>query len=110
MSEYAMIIDYKFCTGCHVCEVACRKEKDIPLEEWGIKLLELGPEKLDGKWYWNFFPTPSTLCDLCYDRIKAGKKASCEFHCLANCLEIVPIDQVSAKLAEYGNSVSCYIP
>ncbi|MCL1846414.1 MAG: oxidoreductase [Coriobacteriia bacterium] len=110
MSEYGMIIDYKYCTGCHTCEVACRKEKDIPLDEWGIKLFEVGPDELKGKWYWNFIPLPSDYCDLCHDRIKAGKKASCEFHCLANCIEIVRIEELSAKMIEYGNSVTCFIP
>ena len=110
MSEYGMIIDYKYCTGCHTCEVACRKEKELSLEEWGIKLLEAGPEILNGKWYWNWIPVPSDCCDLCIDRLKAGKKASCEFHCLANCIEVVPIEEVSAKLAGYGKSVSCFIP
>ena len=27
MSQYALLIDYKYCTGCHVCEVSCRKEE-----------------------------------------------------------------------------------
>ena len=110
MSEYAMIIDYKFCTGCHSCEVACRAEKELSLDEWGIKVVELGPEMLGGKWYWNFVPVPSDNCNLCYGRLKAGKKTSCEFHCLAHCIEVVPIVEVSAKLAGYGEKVSCFIP
>ena len=24
-NEYGLLIDYEFCTGCHTCEVACKK-------------------------------------------------------------------------------------
>lgn len=65
MSEYALLIDYKYCTGCHVCEVSCRKEHDLPLDEWGIKVNELGPAKMKGSWLWDYVPVPSDLCDLC---------------------------------------------
>ena len=65
MKKHALIIDYKYCTGCHSCEIACRNEKQIKSQdEWGIKVTELGPEELGGKWYWNYVPVPSSLCDL----------------------------------------------
>ena len=41
MSKYAMVVNYKYCTACHSCEVACRQELEIPVEEWGIKLAEM---------------------------------------------------------------------
>lgn len=44
-----MLIDYKYCTGCHACELTCRNEHEIPLDQWGIKLAEMGPVQLDGK-------------------------------------------------------------
>ncbi len=30
MSEYAMLIDYEYCTGCKSCEVACKQEYHRP--------------------------------------------------------------------------------
>ena len=33
MSKRAMLINYKYCTGCHSCEVSCRKEKGLSLDE-----------------------------------------------------------------------------
>ena len=44
----ALLIDYEFCTGCHACEMACKVEKGLGEGEWGIKLAEIGPWKLDG--------------------------------------------------------------
>ena len=64
MNEYALLIDYKYCTGCHVCEVSCRKEHDIPLDEWGIKLNEMGPVKMGGSWLWDYVPIPVSYTHL----------------------------------------------
>lgn len=110
MKSYALLIDYKYCTGCHSCEVACRQEKGLSLDEWGIKLTQFGPDSLNGKWQWNYLPTPSVLCDMCEDRIAAGKKPSCVHHCLAKCIEYVPVDDISATMKAKGDTVVCYIP
>ena len=112
MSTYALVIDYKYCTGCHSCEVACRNEKQIgSQDEWGIKLAEFGPEKLNGKWYWNYVPVPSSLCDLCAERIETGKKPACVHHCLAKCMEAVKVEDIPAKLEELGGEgVSVFTP
>lgn len=90
MNRYALIVNYANCTGCHTCEVACRNEKGLPVDEWGIKLLEAGPKQIQGAWEWNYLPLRSHACDFCADRIEAGKKAACQHHCLAQCIEVVP--------------------
>jgi Fe-S-cluster-containing dehydrogenase component len=112
MKEYALIIDYKYCTGCHSCEVACRQEKGIESQdEWGIKFAEFGPQKMNGKWYWDYVPVPSSLCDMCEDRIAEGKKPACVHHCLAKCMEAVKIDEIGDKMAELGgDGVACFLP
>lgn len=108
MTNYVMLIDYKYCTGCHTCEIACRNEKGLPHDEWGIKLTEHGPKKLDGKWVWDYVPIPSELCDMCADRIEAGEKPACAHHCLGQCMYVIPADQAAAKMAELGKKVVCF--
>lgn len=111
MEKHALLIDYKYCTGCHSCEVACRQEKGIKSqEEWGIKLVELGPEMLDGSWYWNYVPIPSSLCDLCEDRLESDKKPACVHHCLAQCMEVVPLEKLPSRMSELGKGVTCFMP
>lgn len=111
MEKFAMLINYGFCTGCHSCEISCFKEKGLQGDEWGIKLAEFGPEKLGDAWEWDYVPVPSRLCDLCADRRAAGEKASCQLHCLADVIEILPIEKVSERLAEMdSNKVSVFIP
>jgi len=110
MSNYALIIDYKYCTGCHTCEIACRKEKSFTIDEYGIKVTEQGPIKLGGKWMYDFVPIPSSLCDVCEDRINANKKPACVHHCLSACMTAVPVEKVSEIMADKGNKVVCFIP
>lgn len=110
MADLAMIVDYKYCTGCFSCEISCRNEKGFPLEEHGIKVYEERPVKLAGKWQWNYLPVPSTLCDLCEDRIASGEVSACQLHCLAQCIEVVPLEEANKKMAELGNTVVCYRP
>lgn len=111
MSKLAMMIKYGYCTGCHSCEIACRNEKGLPLSEWGIKVHEAGPEIIQGKWEWDYIAAPSRACDLCVDRIERGVQPSCQLHCLAKVIEVVPVEQVSERLASYSEGkVSVYLP
>ena len=76
--QYGLLIDYDYCTGCHSCEVACRKALDLGSGQFGIKILQDGPRELpDGKWEFNFLPMPTSLCDLCAERTGEGKPPAC---------------------------------
>ena len=106
----ALVIDYKYCNGCNSCVLACRNEKELGELQSGIRVAEFGPEKIHGKWYWNFVPVPNDYCDLCEGRRTEGKKAACEQHCLSQCMFVVDIEEVGAKLAELGGTATCFIP
>lgn len=110
MKTHGLLIDYKYCTGCHACEIACRNEHDIAGDEWGIKVAEIGPLKLKGKWAWDYIPMPTDLCDLCEERRIAGKKPACVHHCLAACMEVVPVEDISTRMQASGDKVVSYIP
>ncbi|WP_417304444.1 oxidoreductase [Ellagibacter isourolithinifaciens] len=112
MSKRAMLINYKYCTGCHSCEVSCRKEKGLSLDEWGIKVNEVGPAKFsDGKWEWDYIPAPSRLCDLCEERIEEGKIPLCELHCLAAVIKVVPAEEATKLISENTEGkIAIYIP
>lgn len=111
MSKYGLLIDYKYCTGCHSCEVACKNEKELAHGEWGIKLMEVGPWKLStGQWEWEYLPVPTTHCDLCADRVKDGKLPTCAFHCLAGVIEYGTTEDLAKRMDELGNKVTMYVP
>lgn len=109
MSNYVMAINYEYCTGCHACELSCRNEKELPLSEWGIKVGSYGPEKLEGEWSWDYIPVLSQLCNMCEERIAEGKLPACQLHCLASCIEVIPVEDASAKLAEMGPKTAVYM-
>ena len=45
-----------------------------------------------------------------FDRIAEGKKPACVHHCLAKCMEAVPLEDVPARMAELGAGVTCFMP
>ena len=110
MSTYALMIDYEYCTGCHACEVACRKYLDLPAGQFGIKVLQDGPRELgDGSWEYNYLPMPASLCDLCAGRLAEGKDAACVHHCPAHAMRFGPVGEIAAAAAEKG-SRAVFVP
>ena len=100
MTGYGLLIDYEFCTGCHSCEVACKNDKELPLEQWGIKLAQIGPWKIDeDNWQYEFIPIPTDQCDLCQDRVDAGKLPTCVQHCQSLIIEYGTVEELAVKAA-----------
>ena len=100
MTEYGMLIDYEWCTGCHSCETACQMEHHLPVGQFGIKLNEIGPfEYAPDRWQLSYVPVPTDLCDFCVERQAKGKLPTCQHHCQAQCLEVGPIDELAKKIA-----------
>lgn len=104
MTAYGLLISYEWCSGCQSCEVACKEEHGLTVGEWGIRVLEDGPwsktgsETMGSDFNWNHIPVPTDLCDLCKARVAEGKKPSCVHHCLANCMEFGPVEELTQKL------------
>lgn len=99
---YGILIDYQYCSGCYSCEIACQSEHDLDLEQWGIKVQQLGPWPIHGteKYVYNFVPTPTALCDLCVDRLKRGKDPSCVHHCQADVMSFGPVEDLVKKMSD----------
>ncbi|RDB59294.1 oxidoreductase [Gordonibacter sp. 28C] len=98
-----ILVNYEYCTGCHSCEVACKKELGLPKGEYGIKIDEFGPVKITvgpkaGKWEWAFFPMVTKSCDLCEGRIAKGKMPMCVQHCQAWCLAYGEVEDLVRKV------------
>ena len=97
---YGLLIHYEYCTGCHTCEIACKKQLDLPEGQWGIKLMSDGPRKnTEGKWEYTFLPLPTNLCDLCAERTQEGRLPTCVHHCQAGIMYYDTLENL-AKLQE----------
>lgn len=98
----ALLIDYEWCSGCHTCEVACRKALGLGAGQFGIKLLQDGPRQLPDskKWEYNYLPMPTSLCDLCAEREAIGKLPSCVHHCPTHAILVGEVDEMAAEAAK----------
>lgn len=106
-----LLCHYEYCTGCHSCELSCRNEHSLPIGQWGIKQVEVGPFQInEDTWEWNYLGVPTQLCDLCEGRVAEGKDPQCVLHCQAKCLEYGPIDELAKSAAEKGNKVAIFLP
>ena len=87
-----ILVNYDYCTGCHSCEVACKKILALPKGEFGIKVAEGGPFEyttlpaLKDKWEWTYMPVITQACDMCAARTEIGKMPMCVQHCQAWCM------------------------
>ena len=106
MAYNGILIDYEWCSGCHACEIACQMDKGLPEGQWGIKVFPVGPWQYgDGKWQYAYMPVPTDQCDLCAERVEAGKKPMCVHHCQAMVMTYGPVDELAAKLSEKPSQV-----
>ncbi len=99
MPKYSLLVDYKYCTGCHSCEIACNQEYDRPVGFAGIKVFE-STMKLGDKFHINYMPVRTDLCSFCAGRIKKGKQPSCVQHCLSGCLEVSERRELAEAVSE----------
>ena len=94
-----LLIDYDFCTGCHSCETACKVELHLKTGQWGIQVMQLGPREIaPDKWEYTYVPIPTELCNLCTDRVEAGKWPACVHHCQALVIEYGPVEELAKKM------------
>lgn len=99
--KYGLLLDYEFCTGCHSCEVACREEHGFPVGQYGIKIMEDGPRLLDEEketYEWRYVAMPTSLCDLCAERVVQGKRPTCVHHCQAVVLNYGTVEELAAEM------------
>jgi len=99
----AILINYDYCTGCHSCEVACKKILNLPEGEFGIKVTEVGPFQYSdgehkGKWEWTYMPVITNACDMCTERTAVGKMPMCVQHCQAWCMYYGDVDKLAQKI------------
>lgn len=101
MSRNGLLIDYEFCTGCHSCEMACKMELGLPPGKWGIQVVQLGPWQINAdRWEYEFVPIPTELCNLCEERVAAGKKPTCVHHCQSLVMEYGPVEELAPKMTK----------
>jgi Fe-S-cluster-containing dehydrogenase component len=96
---YGILVDYEFCTGCHTCEVACKRELNLGKGQYGIKVSEIEPFKIDDThWEWTFIPALTQMCNMCEQRVAEGKIPTCVHHCSPGIMYYGTIEELSKKM------------
>ncbi|MDR2107934.1 MAG: hypothetical protein LBP28_00525 [Coriobacteriales bacterium] len=100
MTDYGILVDYRWCSGCRACEIACQMEQGLPPQRSGVKVFEAGPWQIAGeRWQHDYAPDFLDECDLCAKRTSRGKLPSCVQHCQAEILEFGRIEELSARMS-----------
>lgn len=100
--KYGILVDYQWCTGCRSCVMACKVEHGWQAGEAnGIILFEDGPRmQPNGKFEYTNLPVFTSLCDLCEERVAAGKLPTCVHHCQAACMKYGKVEDLAEMAKE----------
>ena len=99
LSEYGLLIDYEFCTGCFACQVACCQEHGWQAPLSGIKVMEIVQDMPKGKAYLTFIPMPTELCVLCAKRTRQGLEPACVKHCMSKSITYGKLTELAEKMS-----------
>jgi len=102
--DYGLYVDYEWCSGCHACELACKQEHDLKTDEWGIRVIERiyrGKEKI----VIDYVPIPTEYCNFCMNRVSQGQKPACVHHCMTQCMDFGPMEEMAKLAAQKKKSV-----
>lgn len=96
----AIMIDYEYCSGCHTCEIACQQELGLAPDQYGIKITQIGPDKLDdGRWQYEYVPITTDRCNGCETRRNEGKLPSCVQHCQSGVISYGSFEDIAREAA-----------
>ena len=85
-NSYGIMAGLDRCVGCHACEIACKQEHGLPPGTNWIKVLQLGPEMVDGRLRMEFIPLMLDGCIMCAHR--EGITPACVVNCPTDALVV----------------------
>lgn len=63
MVEYSIVARPDLCLGCQACEIACKQEHDILVGPSLIRVIQVGPEEVEGRLRLSFQLVRCMHCD-----------------------------------------------
>lgn len=101
MANYAILIDYNYCSGCRTCEMACQQEHGYDPSRQGLKVTTIGPTPLpQGKWQFDHVPMHTPYCNHCAPRVAQGKRPACVHHCQAGCISFGEVSDLVGQMTK----------
>ncbi len=106
ISQYGMLIDYEYCTGCKTCETACKQEYKRPAGQLtGVEVHEFIHKLPSGKLYITNMPFFTKACIFCAPRVKQGLEPACAQHCMAKVLKFGKIEELQKHLPQKRKAI-----
>lgn len=62
MDQYTLMVDHRLCFGCYTCEVACKQENSLPVGPRWIRVITVGPRKIEERLVMDFVPMTCKHC------------------------------------------------
>ena len=106
---YGIMADLDRCVGCHACEIACKQEHDLPPGINWIKVLQVGPMNVDGRFQMEFIPVMLVGCNICANRLSEGRTPACVVNCPTNALFEVNTADILRLLSSDGRYRLCTV-
>lgn len=114
--KYALLVDYTFFSGNHAAEIACKEELGLPLDQWGIKEVCVGPFKIgegnDGDdWEWIYLPIPTSIFSKHWGTggDKAGQRPVAVQVEESNSLYYGTLEEMEAKMHEFDRPMCLFV-
>mgnify|MGYP002725667325 CR=1 FL=1 len=106
MSDYAILIDYEYCTGCRTCEVACKQEYHRPAEKvGGVQVTEFIHTLPNDKLFITHIPQFTRACVFCAGRVRKGLEPACVKHCMADILTFGKLETLQKIIPEKRKAI-----
>ena len=102
---YGIFKDLDACIGCYSCEVACKQENDVPIGTKWIRVVPVGPEKVNGKLSLDFLHVLTDECTLCEHRLKENLLPRCVDNCPMSALRFCRNDGEMVAALQSGRRI-----
>ena len=106
MTQPAILVNLKRCTGCWTCSVACKVAYELPEDRWWNYVRTIGSgvgiDEPAGKWpnvSMSWMPVFTSDCILCGKRTKQGLEPFCSYNCPTKAITYGDLENINSTVS-----------
>ena len=106
MTQPAILINLKRCTGCWTCSLACKVGNKLAEDEWWQHVRTIGSgagiDEPGGIWpdvHMSWMPMHTTDCTLCGERTAGGQEPYCTYNCPTRAMTFGDLDDAQSPIS-----------
>ena len=112
MTQPAILINLKRCTGCWTCSIACKVGNNLSDDEWWQYVRTLGSssgiDEPAGTWpnlHMSWMPMHTSDCTLCGERTEQGLEPYCAHNCPTKAMTFGDMDDPKSPFSKRLNEL-----